>query len=214
MQIKSIRVGHLQTNCYIIEDTCSNDGIKSRFCAVIDPGFSPKRIMQEINGDVTHIILTHAHFDHVGAVQELCMAYPNAIFAVGEHEPLNGRFSHLGRNDGPLPTPNLLLKDNSTIGPFTVLHTPGHTKGSICLLDEKDNILISGDTLFKGCYGRTDIEGSNIDMRNSLDKLYKLNPNINVLPGHGDPTTIRDFKNFYPYLVATLDKDNTQENSN
>lgn len=213
MQIKCVRVGHLQTNCYIIEDTYSKDGTESRFCAVIDPGFSPRKIMQEIDSDVTHIILTHAHFDHVGALQELCMAYPNAVFAVGEHEPLNGRYTHLGRNDGPLPTPNLLLKNNSTIGPFTVLYTPGHTKGSICLLDEDANILISGDTLFRGCYGRTDVGGSNVDMKNSLALLYKLNPNIKVLPGHGEPTTIGDFQNIYPYLIETLGT-KTQEDSN
>ncbi len=204
MQIKCVRVGHLQTNCYIIESTYSKDSTESRFCAVIDPGFSPRKIMQEIVEDVTHIILTHAHFDHVGALEELCIAYPNAVFAVGEYEPLNGRYTHLGRNDGRFPTPNLLLKDNSTIGPFTVLYTPGHTKGSICLLDKEDNILISGDTLFRGCYGRTDVGGSNDDMKNSLARLYKLNPNIKVLPGHGESTTIGDFQNIYPYLVSTL----------
>lgn len=190
MRTKRICVGPLQTNCYIVEDETSN----GRFCAVVDPGDDPKTIGENLPRNLTHIILTHAHFDHVGALEAVHKAHPAALFAVGEHEPLDSVYTFYSHPDLVIPPVDILLEEGARIGPFTVIHTPGHTKGSICLYSKKDNLLLSGDTLFCGGYGRTDLGGSMLDMQTSLARLSQLPPETKVLPGHGDPTTIgREF---------------------
>lgn len=186
MQIERICVGRLQTNCYVIEDETSRE----RFCAVVDPGDDPTAIERNLSCNLTHVILTHAHFDHIGALDSILRSHPKALFAVGMHEPLDGEYTFYGRPDLVMPSPDILLSDGDRIGPFSVLWTPGHTKGSICLYSEPDAILLSGDTLFAGGYGRTDLGGSMADMRSSLSKLSTLPPHTKVLPGHGGPTTI------------------------
>lgn len=188
MRTKRICVGPLQTNCYIVEDE-TPDG---RFCAVVDPGDDPKTIEENLPRNLTHIILTHAHFDHVGALEAVHKAHPAALFAVGEHEPLDSVYTFYNHPDLIIPHVDLALADGDVIGPFTVIHTPGHTKGSICLYSAKDGLLLSGDTLFEGGYGRTDLGGSMSDMQTSLARLAELPPTTKVLPGHGDPTTIGD----------------------
>lgn len=188
MRTKRICVGPLQTNCYIIEDETPN----GRFCAVVDPGDDPKTIEENLPRSLTHIILTHAHFDHVGALEAVHKAHPAALFAVGEHEPLDSVYTFYNHPDLIIPHVDLALADDDVIGPFTVIHTPGHTKGSICLYSAKDGLLLSGDTLFEGGYGRTDLGGSMSDMQTSLARLAELPPTTKVLPGHGDPTTIGD----------------------
>ena len=189
MRTKRICVGPLQTNCYIVEDETPN----GRFCAVVDPGDDPKTIEENLPRNLTHIILTHAHFDHVGALEAVHKAHPTALFAVGEHEPLDSVYTFYSHPDLIIPPIDVRLVDGSTIGPFKVIHTPGHTKGSICLYSAKDQLLLSGDTLFCGGYGRT-AKGYEIDMQASLARLSQLPPETKVLPGHGDPTTIgREF---------------------
>ncbi len=190
MRTKRICVGPLQTNCYIVEDETPN----GRFCAVVDPGDDPKTIEENLPRSLTHIILTHAHFDHVGALEAVHKAHPTALFAVGEHEPLDSVYTFYSHPDLIIPPIDVRLVDGSTIGPFKVIHTPGHTKGSICLYSKKDGLLLSGDTLFCGGYGRTDLGGSMLDMQTSLTRLAVLPPETKVLPGHGAPTTIgREF---------------------
>lgn len=190
MRTKRICVGPLQTNCYIIEDETPN----GRFCAVVDPGDDPKTIGENLPRSLTHIILTHAHFDHVGALEAVHKAHPTALFAVGEHEPLDSVYTFYSHPNLVIPPVDILLEEGARIGPFTVIHTPGHTKGSICLYSAKDQLLLSGDTLFCGGYGRTDLGGSMSDMQTSLARLAELPPTTKVLPGHGDPTTIgREF---------------------
>lgn len=190
MRTKRICVGPLQTNCYIVEDETPN----GRFCAVVDPGDDPKTIGENLPRSLTHIILTHAHFDHVGALEAVRKAHPAALFAVGEHEPLDSVYTFYNHPDLIIPHVDLALADGDVIGPFTVIHTPGHTKGSICLYSAKDQLLLSGDTLFCGGYGRTDLGGSMTDMQASLARLSQLPPETKVLPGHGDSTTIgREF---------------------
>lgn len=190
MRTKRICVGPLQTNCYIVEDETPN----GRFCAVVDPGDDPKTIEENLPLSLTHIILTHAHFDHVGALEAVHKAHPTALFAVGEHEPLDSVYTFYSHPDLIIHPIDVRLVDGSTIGPFKVIHTPGHTKGSICLYSAKDQLLLSGDTLFCGGYGRTDLGGSMLDMQTSLARLAELPPTTKVLPGHGDPTTIgREF---------------------
>lgn len=183
-------MGPLQTNCYIVEDETPN----GRFCAVVDPGDDPKTIGENLPRSLTHIILTHAHFDHVGALEAVHKAHPTALFAVGEHEPLDSVYTFYSHPNLVIPPVDILLEEGARIGPFTVIHTPGHTKGSICLYSKKDGLLLSGDTLFCGGYGRTDLGGSMTDMQASLARLAELPPKTKVLPGHGAPTTIgREF---------------------
>lgn len=191
MKAKRICVGPLQTNCYIIEDETPN----GRFCAVVDPGDDSKAIEENLPRNLTHIILTHAHFDHVGALQAVHEAHPEALFAVGEHEPLDSVYTFYSHPDLVIPSVDLALADGDAIGPFTVIHTPGHTKGSICLYSAKDRLLLSGDTLFCGGCGRTDLGGSMAAQQASLARLSLLPPETKVLPGHGEPTTIgREFQ--------------------
>ncbi len=203
MKIKCTTVGIIGTNCYLVE--------KDGFSAVIDPGENPdfivKAIKENLPSGPTHIILTHTHFDHVGALGELHKLYPNAVIAVSEHatfstESIKKQAKALlkdlytstcfSKDNFEIPEPNLLLKDNDMIGPFKVLYTPGHTSDSICLYSQTDNLIFSGDTLFCGSYGRTDLGGSYQDIKASLFRLFKLPPYTLVLPGHGESTSIED----------------------
>ena len=201
-KIQRVCVGLMQTNCYIVDSTDS-DG--KAFLAVIDPGDSFLRIQGALDCEPTHIILTHSHFDHVGALGQLLEAYPNAKLAVGAQESMEiSQIAQVAQNLlGPfyfsrgydekfskIRDADIRLNDGDRIGPFTVLHTPGHTQGSICLYSPDDGILISGDTLFRHSCGRTDIGGSAEAMRTSLARLLSLNANTKVYPGHGEETVI------------------------
>ena len=151
-KVHCVGVGLLQTNCYIVDSTDS-DG--KPFLAVIDPGDSPDRIVSALKGEPTHIILTHSHFDHIGALKELLSRFPEAKLAVGEKENLDpeyiariatgvlGSFFFSRGYDqllSEIRRPDILLKDGDSLGPFEVLHTPGHTDGSICLYDKASRI--------------------------------------------------------------------------
>ncbi len=208
-KVTCICVGYLQTNCYIV-DSVDSDG--QRFLAVIDPGDSFSRIEAALPKEPTHIILTHSHFDHICALKELLDRYPMAKLAVGSEEDMDPDhitmiaesvigpfFKRRGfdRRIAGLRKADILLDDGDRIGPFTVLHTPGHTKGSICLYSKNDGLLISGDTLFKQSCGRTDLGGSNAAMRTSLARLLSLPQETRVLPGHGEETLIGDERNSF-----------------
>ena len=203
MKIKRITVGIIGTNCYLVEE--------NGFSAVIDPGENPafidKAIKETLPSGPTHIILTHSHFDHVGALNAIHKLYPKALIAVSEKAELSteliknqaknliGSFytsTCFGKVDFEIPQPDIFLKDKDILGPFEVLYTPGHTMDSICLYDQEEGILFSGDTLFCGSYGRTDLGGSLEDMKASLSKLFRLPQDTRVLPGHGEDTTIGD----------------------
>ena len=208
MTVRCVKVGLIQTNCYIVEDP---DGEKP-FAAVIDPGDDAQFIAGFLDRQPTHIILTHCHFDHVGALKALHGIFPDAEIAVGDHENTDpehiadiarsalGYFyvsSGIAGSLEGLPRPTVLLKDGDTIGPFTVMHTPGHTDGSICLYSSKDKILFSGDTLFRHSYGRTDLGGSEAQIMQSLRRLMHLDPQTTVYPGHDESTVIGDEKTYF-----------------
>ena len=204
-KIRCISVGLLSTNCYI----ASSD---DNFLAVIDPGDNAERILSALEKEPTHIILTHCHFDHIGALKELLERFPLPKLAVGEKENTDpdaiaktaigilGSFFYKRGYDqllSGLRKPDILLKDGNKIGPFEVLHTPGHTSGSICLYDKADKNLISGDTLFRHSYGRTDLGGSEEQMEESLNRLLSLDSDTKVYPGHGEFTTIGEERSFF-----------------
>lgn len=204
MKIKRLTVGLYQTNCYIVEN---ND-----YLLIIDPGDEYSKVARFLSEKPTHIVLTHTHFDHIGACKDIHNAIPNAKFYWGEYEDYDpvkikqladtSLGSRLSKPDYILPKPEALLKDKQDFLDFKVLHTPGHTMGSICLLNERENVLFSGDTLFYHSYGRTDLGGSNEAMYNSLIKLMALNKDTVVYPGHGFSTSIEE--ELSASLVSTL----------
>ena len=167
----------------------------------IDPGAKVQNIINEIEKNVLsvkYIIITHAHFDHVLALDELKDYFPDAKIVIHEaDEPYlnvdSGNFSRHFKTYPPKCKADIAVKDGDTLKlgelELKFMHTPGHSRGSMCILCE-DN-LISGDTLFYMSIGRTDFDGGNYDeIIKSLERLAKLPDNTKVFPGHGDATTI------------------------
>ncbi|MFA7107595.1 MAG: MBL fold metallo-hydrolase [Sphaerochaetaceae bacterium] len=200
MKIIKIPVGLFQANCYIT--TLENGEVY-----VIDPGGEAEKILSHLNRLDT-ILLTHTHFDHIGALKELKEVYPKAKLCMHENcgyskeeilavakEFSDGLLPLLKEETDDLPNCDLFLKDKDKIGPFEVIYTPGHSKGSVCYYSKKDDLLFSGDTLFQGSIGRCDLLGSNFDsILESLNKILALPDNTKVLPGHGEATFIKEEK--------------------
>jgi len=197
-------VGQLETNSYILYSE------KSKFCLIIDPGDSSVNIDNFIkkNGlKPLYIILTHGHIDHCGGAKEFCERYKIDIMIHKDDEemilsPINLELKdNLGLSTPP--EPKRLLNDNELIEIedliLKVIHTPGHSPGSICLLI--DNAIFSGDTLFFGSIGRTDLPGGDYGIiKKSLEKLMTFPDNMIILPGHGGFTSIGQEKRINPFL--------------
>ncbi|MBU0672411.1 MAG: MBL fold metallo-hydrolase [Candidatus Margulisbacteria bacterium] len=181
MEIKTIKVGSLQTNCYVIVDEESNEAV------VLDPGDESAKIVPEIkNIKVRFIILTHGHPDHFGALDKLKEV-------TGAPLLFNVQDSWFAKPDQDLHEGDE-VKFGSIV--LKVLHTPGHSQGSICLFlpagrHGTKGHLFSGDTLFSTTWGRTDLPGgSPAEMRKSLSRLALLPDETIVYPGHDETTTI------------------------
>ncbi len=199
-----IPVGSLEVNCVIIK--CPSTGR----AVIIDPGDEAERIIREIGrlkAEPEMIVNTHCHYDHIGAAEKLRTKY-NIPFIVHELEEEysadpNKNYSALtGKNISI--EPDRMFRDNDILktGSMTirVIHTPGHTPGSCCFLYY--SVLLSGDTLFAGSIGRTDLYGGdeNTLIRSVRNKIMCLDDNIRIIPGHGRETTVRDEKRFNPYI--------------
>jgi glyoxylase-like metal-dependent hydrolase (beta-lactamase superfamily II) len=225
-KIHHIKVGDIATNCWIYPlDTndAHDQGDGYSPCAVIDPGDEGGRIIALLNQlklFPQYIVLSHGHFDHIGAVPALIAEYRNRQNRCLEIAIHGADVEYLGPDSHPvhcrsftavagnsdyidalwedMPPPDRTLKEGDAIGPFTVLHLPGHTPGSIGLWDKEAGIMFSGDTLFRGNYGRTDLPGgSETQMIASLKRLLAMDGNIQVYPGHGPATMIEDEKQWY-----------------
>jgi hydroxyacylglutathione hydrolase len=194
MIIQEFIVGPLENNCYIISDE------KSKETFVVDPGDEPDRIIDFIREKglkLKYIVCTHAHYDHVGAVPELKQETGAQIVI---HQNELDLYTHIDKQGmmwgvelDPLPAPDIIVEEGSILAigdlKFEILHTPGHTPGGICLYGE--GMIITGDTLFAGSVGRTDLHGGDLrQLKNSFKRIMLLPETIKVLPGHGPESTI------------------------
>lgn len=208
MILEILVVGPLQTNCYLLG--CE----EIREALVIDPGAEAGRIQEALGKHelkLTKMVLTHAHADHIGACGELKEATGAKILVHRDDAPLladphQNLTAYLGPGE-TFPPADVLLSEGDAVEfgaglRFTVLHTPGHTRGSICLLGE--NLLFSGDTLFAGSVGRTDFPGGSFrELVISLrEQLLPLPDATKVYPGHGPTSTMEFEKQDNPYLTT------------
>jgi glyoxylase-like metal-dependent hydrolase (beta-lactamase superfamily II) len=190
MKIEKIVVGPLQTNCYLLWDKTQT--------TIIDPGAEPEKIFSLIASPVSLIIATHGHPDHIGALWAIKHEFPKAKFLIHQaelpilKEAARGAQEVLSWKIREPPLPDKFLKKGkfSVLGiQYSVIHTPGHSPGSVCLLG-KDH-LFTGDTLFAQGYGRTDFSlGNKQEMIQSLKKLAQLPKNLTIYPGHGPATSL------------------------
>ena len=192
--IHTLTLGLYQTNCYIVH----NEGSKQ--CIVIDPGYAADTILNRaavLGLQIEAILLTHGHFDHVGAVRQIAADTDCQVYLQEKELSLPAAMT-----DGPLYYTDLYPAEGrmQIAGmDIHVLHTPGHTPGSVCLIIGES--MFSGDTLFAGSLGRCDFPGSSIfDMRKSLKKLCNLAGDYRVFPGHAESTTLELERKTNPYL--------------
>ncbi|MDR0878293.1 MAG: MBL fold metallo-hydrolase [Treponema sp.] len=205
MQINHITVGDIATNCWLYP-------LNETECAVIDPGAEPEKIiarLKQLHLRLAYILLTHGHFDHIAALPQLAAAFAPVIAihrldaqylgpasnAVHRHSftIAAGNADYIDALWEDMPAADRELEEGDKIGPFTVLHIPGHTEGSVGFYDEAAKVLFSGDTLFRGDYGRTDLPGgSDEKIFASLKRLLAMDGDIQVFPGHGPATTIKE----------------------
>ena len=205
MEIEKIVVGQLRTNCYLIFDRQSKEGI------IIDPGDNPNLIINRVCdlGVVPkHIVATHGHFDHILAVNPLKIRYQVPfLMHKGDHfliERMNRSASYwLGENlnFGPPPSVDRFIEEGDRIylgsEKLRVMATPGHSPGGVSLFAREPGILFSGDTIFKHGVGRTDFTyASKPELTGSIKKLVSLPDRTIVYPGHGSKTTIKNEKEY------------------
>ncbi|MFC2158262.1 MBL fold metallo-hydrolase [Acidobacteriota bacterium] len=205
MNCETIVVGPLETDCYIVHCT------ETKECVIVDPGADPGKIIHFISesGLLPKVILnTHGHVDHVGANRDMKEKYDVPLLI---HEADEGMLNHsiqsqlsflLGAKKSP--DPDGFLEENQiiTVGnsKMEVLHTPGHSPGSVCFLAE--DFLLSGDTLFCGGVGRTDLPGGSWgELERSIkEKILILPEELKVFPGHGPSSTVGQEKHSNPFI--------------
>ena len=207
MKIKTAPLGELGTNFYIVTDEAS----KKAFA--VDPGADGETavsLIKDTGCRLEYIILTHAHADHIGALDFLKAEFPDVKIVIHTLEASSlsdDRYNLCSRfyMMSPKAKADITVEDNDTLmlgeNKVKFLHTPGHTMGSMSILT--DEFLISGDTLFQGSIGRCDFPGGDYNtIINSIKtKLLVLDDNMTVYPGHGNPTTIEYERKHNPFLI-------------
>lgn len=215
-KIKVIKLEITITNTYHVTNTYIIIDKKTNNCIIIDPADKEKYIQDILNKEnviLKKIILTHAHADHMGAVKDLLEKNKKLYIYVHElDKDINNE--RINEQDKvymilkKIPEERIItLKDKAKIQQdhitLDIIHTPGHTKGSIVLLDKENNILYSGDTIFHNTYGRTDLYHSDkTKMKQTLDKLFEEFEDIEVYPGHDEIFNIKDAKRKIKLLFA------------
>jgi hydroxyacylglutathione hydrolase len=202
-------VGPLQCNCSILGDETSREAI------VVDPGDDISRIVATLARHqltLKQIVVTHAHIDHIARALQLKRLTGAPILYNQLDLPLvklmDLQATWLGIPTPEVAPPDANLADNQTIAitglSATVLHTPGHTRGSSCLYLPDHSLLIAGDTLFAGSVGRTDLPGGDTRqlIRSIHDRLLTLPDNVKVVPGHGETTFIAEERENNPFLQS------------
>lgn len=209
LRIERFSPGPYQTNCYLL----SAEGAQG--CWIIDAGFEPGAMLRRAAelGGVKAIILTHTHIDHIAGVHAAKQAFPDAPLCVHAAEAgwlQDPRLNLSAFSGKPTTTPpaDRTLAESDTISvhghEFSVLHTPGHSPGSISVYCPGSSLVISGDALFAGSIGRTDFPGCSFEQlaESIRTKLYALPDDTRVLPGHGPATTIGNEKRSNPFVRA------------
>lgn len=186
MDIKTLHVGPLLTNCYIVS------GVGE--CVIVDPGCDAEKIKTAVfdtGKPCRGILITHSHYDHIGALRELFVEFNIPVYISANASP-DDEYITVPLEDGDVVNIGSLC--------FDVMATPGHTADSLCFIS--GDVMFSGDTLFMGTVGRTDLGGDIQDMLKSLERIKKIdNPNMLVLPGHGFRTTLGKEKAENPFLA-------------
>lgn len=187
LEMQRLVLGVCATNCYLVR---TKEGV-----FVIDPADDAPAIgnaLAAMGEQRPIVLLTHAHFDHILALDGLNAraVYAHPAEEAALRDPRRNASAQLGMPFAAA-SPLTPLEDGERIGPFVALHTPGHRPGCLCFYAEEQGVLFSGDTLFCGAYGRLDLPEAQPDrMRRSLERLFALPPETIVYPGHGEATTI------------------------
>lgn len=191
VKVHCLPVGEMGVNCYLVEN------LDTHQCLLVDPGDEGPRILHWIGQrQVCAVLLTHGHFDHIGAVDAVCTALNVPLYVhSGDLNKLSDAYANVSGifgMDMTIQTVGNPLEDGDVIDcagfPVQVLHTPGHSDGSVCYLLPGDAGVLTGDTLFADGYGRTDFpDGSFLKLKESFRKLFQLSPQRTAWPGHGEP---------------------------
>jgi hydroxyacylglutathione hydrolase len=211
MILESFPVGPLHCNCTILGDEVTREAI------VVDPGDNIPEILSRLQKhglSLRQIVITHAHIDHVGGAVQLKRATGAPVFLNQKDlcllSAMEIQAGWIGVPTPEVAPPDASAEDGLAVGlaalPGEVIHTPGHTPGSICLLFQKQNLLLAGDTLFAGSIGRTDLPGGDGRqiLRSLRDRLLILPDTTRVLPGHGPETTIGEERQSNPFLQPNV----------
>ena len=202
MKVSVMQVGPIGTNCYFLQDE------ESGLMAIIDPGDDWERILHQVKkaeGEVKYILLTHGHYDHTTAVPDLVKALPGVQVYIYQADA-NGAGSQLFPLAAQVEDLNNYDEgDTLSLGSLTieVLHTPGHSKGSVTL--KVGDVLFTGDTLFCGSCGRTDLRGGSYEeIMASLKRLGELEGDFHVCPGHDRTSTLKRERKYNPFLLEAM----------